>query len=255
MSVRVRRDEAFTLVELLVVVGIITVLIGTLLPALSKARAASYRAKCLSNLRSMAIAQTLYAAENRAYLVQAGFPHGGEHANAPVAWFNVLQAYGSNKLLPRCPADFSPYWQEDGHPLAGSGATATYRQTSYGINDFLDRDLCPWGPGFNTNAPPGGFYTKVSQVRRTSVTIQFVEMTYLGDFAASDHCHIENWAGNNVPANAAKNLQINAHGGGPLVNKQSLANYSFLDGHAESLRFDDVFRSFNQNRFDPAIAQ
>lgn len=253
MPVRIRR--AFTLVELLVVLGIIAALIGVLLPALSKARAEANCAKCLSNLRSMQVAQALYATENRGYLIQAGFAHGGAHAHAEVAWFEVLQRYGSNKLVPRCPSDRSPHWADDGLPVSGSGATAVYRQTSYGINDFLDRDLCPWGPGFNTTTPPGGWYVKMSQVRRSSVTIQFLEMAYVGEFAAADHPHVENWAGANVPASAAKSMQLDAHGGRRPFNKQCVANYGFLDGHAESLRFDDAFRSFSINKFDPAIAQ
>src|SRR5688572_24381835 len=57
-----RRRRAFTLVELLVVIGIIAILIGLLLPALSRARESSRRTACLSNVRELANCLRLYAA-------------------------------------------------------------------------------------------------------------------------------------------------------------------------------------------------
>jgi prepilin-type N-terminal cleavage/methylation domain-containing protein len=62
------REDAFTLIEMLVVVAIISILASLLLPALSKAKQAGYRASCTNNQKQLMMAFLLYANDNSDYL-------------------------------------------------------------------------------------------------------------------------------------------------------------------------------------------
>ena len=79
------RRSAFTLVELLVALGVIVTLLAMLLPAVARARAAADVTRCASNLRQVGIALAAYAAENHwAYPPQT---------TSPVAnWYDVARA-------------------------------------------------------------------------------------------------------------------------------------------------------------------
>src|SRR5688572_2757403 len=93
--------RAFTLVELLIVVGIIAVLIGILMPVFSKAREQAKRTKCLANLRTLGQAMVMYANESKDWLPNSNPP---SQMNDPVATAAVLTAL--NEKYVRAPAGF-----------------------------------------------------------------------------------------------------------------------------------------------------
>jgi prepilin-type N-terminal cleavage/methylation domain-containing protein/prepilin-type processing-associated H-X9-DG protein len=149
------RRHAFTLVELLVVMGLIGTLMSLLLPAVGKARAAGRATACLSNLRQMGLAWSMYTSENKGRLL----PYVWNTPGTPDVswngyWPGMLDAYAVRGEGLLCPTAQEPTnvaagrgygnanhaWS--GRPLTpGNGlkiSNVLYREGSFGMNRYTN---------------------------------------------------------------------------------------------------------------------
>src|SRR5688500_5299182 len=100
------RRRGFTLTELLTVVGLITLLVSLLMPVMSKVRAAANNTTCLSNLRQMGVAWTMYVAEQHGRLPD--YSWGPPTVTPRSAWYGywtgILDTNGVRGQAILCPA-------------------------------------------------------------------------------------------------------------------------------------------------------
>jgi len=122
-SLRRRTALGFTLVELLVVIGIIAVLISVLLPALSKARGRAQTVSCASNLRQITLAALNYASEYKGSLPYGfvfnkqgptGRPAGVENPVNYITWFSACDKYMNAKASISIPLDYNTGFYDGG---------------------------------------------------------------------------------------------------------------------------------------------
>ncbi len=133
MKIHVRRGKAFSLVELLVVIGIIAVLIGILLPALNKAKESARAVVCASNMRQWGLAFNMYCQGSKGVLPIDGDTRfqdtDGDRTSRPLGvwdsnslWINGVPPFVSQKRY----FDLQQSFIDGKGQLAGSGAKSIF---------------------------------------------------------------------------------------------------------------------------------
>ena len=131
---------AFTLVELLVVIGIVVVLIGILVPVVGRARASGQSMTCLSNLRQIGNAFQFYANANNGLYPDPAATHE--------SWESMLADHLGSRQVYRCPSDGGLFdklrssydWRDTGNvktTVAGRSMSEVRRREAVVVFDAL----------------------------------------------------------------------------------------------------------------------
>ncbi len=243
----VHKHKAFTLIELLVVIAIIALLMGILMPALQRVKKQARTVYCLSSLKQIGMAMTIYADDNEGFV-----PRAMDHE---AKWILVLIPYLGNEYKQMEDYREVKVFQCPSFPRNGVGryGNSNKDQTvDYVVNAWDMKD-----PGLNSSnfGNQMDHPTKLSDVKSSALRI------YMADNAAGEwravirnrqELHIASglnrldvWSSTHMPASERTNqgdsltrrVSGNRHRGDG-------SNNLFFDGHAGWLHKDE-----NTSRF------
>jgi prepilin-type N-terminal cleavage/methylation domain-containing protein len=238
------KKEAFTLVEMLVVIAVVALLVALLMPVLSRARSAALTVGCLSNLQELGMGDQLYSntydgVEFTAWQV-VNKPNGNQVSTAWTALLNPFVSTESNSSdsadavnsVYTCPAAYNPHY--------AIYSTGNQFLLTYGVNC----NVHTWG---NPNFPSSPARTLVyrNQIQRPAEIINFADAaqssgvwTCAGWLSGTDSAWYGGWYDNYAQANQQLPIVGNADIAGGLYgiryrhDGQQSTCVDYLHGHA-----------------------
>ena len=222
-----RGTRAFTLVELLVVIGVIALLIALLLPALNAARRQATDVQCMANLRSIGQGLAIYAGENRNHWPRPARPNVNPqewwhktwiypvvYGRVPAAHLIPKNAYIENTIF-ECPAA-RDVWQTDDQIDISYGMSARLNDRRGSGDDDSGR----------------GKFKSVLAIGRSSETAVIVDSE-------------GPWAGTLTGANPAGWKSQRARLQQGSLRHRGHVNTLFADYHAERLSYAQIPKNRN----------